>query len=388
MNSHPEANLRVLIAPDKFKGTLTATEAAAAIARGVERAMPTASVVLLPFADGGEGTVDSAVAAGARRHSTTVRGPLGDLVPADWAQFGETAVIEMAQSSGLHLVEPTPRSALDADTFGVGQLIREALHAGCRRIVVGVGGSATTDGGVGALRALGARFLDSDGHEVRGGGRTLAQIHSIDLDGLDQRLTDATIVLCSDVSNPLAGVGGAAAVFGPQKGADPATVAELDAGLHSFAAALTRRTGVDVLAEDWGGAGGGLAAGLRAVLDAQPANGVDILADVLDLTSHLDDADLVIVGEGCIDAQSILGKTPVGIARHAQARGIRCIAIVGRRELAPDQLQAVGIERIISSSEIAPTTSEALAEPARWVSIAAEHAIRQVQTASTSPRQP
>jgi len=362
---------RVLIAPDKFKGTLSASEAAEAIADGVLAGWPGAKMTLMPFADGGEGTVSAAIAAGGRAHSTVVTGPLGKAVDAQWAVLGSSAVLEMAQSSGLHLVDPNPANALVAHTEGTGELIRAALDLGVRRIVLGVGGSATTDGGLGALRALGARFWDEGGQALAGGGGSLRNLSRVDLSGLDPRLSSVELILCSDVSNPFVGPTGAAAVFGPQKGADPSTVMELDAGLRRLAAVLFDATDVDLVKQDWGGSGGGLAGGLHAAFGAHGANGVDVVADLLGLDFALAAHDIVIVGEGSMDMQSTMGKTPVGVARRAATAGIPAVAVVGRNLLGTDSLPLENIMAIASAVDQAPTPKAAIREPARWTAAAA-----------------
>jgi glycerate kinase len=362
---------RILIAPDKFKGTLSAGEAAEAIAEGVLAGWPNARITLMPFADGGEGTVSAAIAAGAQTHSTVVTGPLGHDVQAQWAVLGNSAVLEMAQSSGLHLVDPSPATALMAHTEGTGEVIRAALDLGVTRIVLGVGGSATTDGGMGALRTLGARFWDERGRMVTGGGGSLGSVKRVDLSDLDPRLGIVELILCSDVSNPFVGPTGAAAVFGPQKGADPTTVMKLDAGLRRFAAVLADATGVDLVKQEWGGSGGGLAGGLYAACGARGANGVDVVADLLGLDRALATHDIVIVGEGSMDMQSTMGKTPVGVARRAGTAGIPAVAVVGRNLLGTDSLPLENIIAIASAVDQAPTHEAAVLEPARWTTAAA-----------------
>lgn len=362
--------MRVLLAPDKLKGTLTAAEAAEAIAAGVRDAVPGASVRTLPFADGGEGTVEAVIAAGAEARVDRVTGPLGDPVDARWALLGDTAVIEMAAASGLPLVHPTPATALSAHTEGTGELVRIAIAAGARRVLLGVGGSASTDGGAGALRALGVRLVDADGVVVRGGGGSLTRVDRIEIDDARVLLDGVELVLCSDVANPFVGERGAAHVFGPQKGADAASVATLDAGLRALARAIHAATDVALEHADWGGSGGGIAGGLVAVLDATAADGVELLADLLGLDDAIRDADLVIVAEGSLDEQSLMGKTPVGVARHAVALDVPCVAVAGRILVSADALHAVGIEDAVAAVDVAPSVEAALAEPARWLRLA------------------
>lgn len=366
-----EHALRVLVAPDKFKGTLTAAQAAAAIADGVHDALPDADVRTLPFADGGEGTVEAVVAAGGEDRVDRVTGPLGEPVDARWALLGDTAIIEMAQASGLALVTPSPETALAAHTEGTGELIRIAVEGGASRIVLGIGGSASTDAGVGALRALGAVLLDDTGAEVLGGGGDLHRIHLLDASAARAKLAGVEILLCSDVANPFVGVHGAAHVFGPQKGADAAAVHLLDAGLRAFGAVVARTTGVDLAGAAWGGSGGGVAGGMSAVLGAKADVGVEILADVLSLDDAIAGADLVIVGEGSLDAQSLLGKTPVGVARHAIALDVTCVAVAGRVDVTAAELATAGIAAAAAAAEIAPTAQDAMTDAARWVREAA-----------------
>lgn len=371
-----------LVAPDKFKGTLSAAEAAEAIAEGLRAAAPDAEIRMLPFADGGEGTVDAVLAAGAARHSTRVSGPLGKPVDATWAMLAAdeepTAVLESAAANGLAQLTPSPDTALDASSAGVGELIRAALDAGAVRIVLGLGGSASTDGGSGALRALGARTLDADGAEVQGGGRELARIATLDLSGLDPRLAATRIVLAADVANPMSGPTGAARVFAPQKGADAAAVAALDAGLAAWQEVLRAATGVDLAiaggdGSGWGGAAGGLGGGLRAALGAEAASGVEVVAELLDVDAALDGVSVLVVGEGSIDEQTALGKAAVGLARRARARGIRTLAIAGRSTLAPTALAAEGIDRIVTATELGGEA--AIADARHWVSEAAYFAL-------------
>ncbi|MGO2750615.1 MAG: glycerate kinase family protein [Pseudoclavibacter sp.] len=366
-----EARVKVVVVPDKFKGTLTASEAADAIALGILDVVPEAIVTKLPFADGGEGTVDAALAAGGKERRNRVSGPLGSLVDARWALLGDTAVVEMAQASGLSLLDPSPTTALDAHTEGTGELILHAVEAGATRVVLGVGGSASTDAGVGALRALGVEFFDRSGESVTGGGRDLSRIVEIDASAAKARLDGIEITLCSDVANPFAGPAGAAHVFGRQKGADDAALALLDDGLLSFAQTVKAATGTDLSTAVWGGSGGGIAGGLWALLGARTGDGVEIMAEVLRLDSYLRGADLVVVGEGSLDRQSLLGKTPVGVARRAGLAGVPCVAVAGVIDCSLSELVAHGISAAFSSSDAAPHPSASFAEPGRWVRAAA-----------------
>ena len=327
--------MKIVIAPQGFKGSLTALEVARAIGNGVRQVEPDAEIDLVPVADGGDGTLQALVdISGGRIVTTTVTGPLGTPVDADWGSLGiggdgGTAVIEMARASGLALLDPGKLDPLKATTRGTGELFRAALDAGHRRFIIGIGGSATTDGGAGMMQALGARLLDADGIDLPPGGAALANLDRIDVSGLDPRAADASIDVACDVNNPLCGPDGASAVFGPQKGATSELVELLDAALSRFAEIIERDLGRTVRDNPGAGAAGGLGAGLMAFLDANLKAGVDIVLDAVDLDAHLEDADLVITGEGQIDHSTTFNKAPVGVAERAKKRGIPVIAIAG-----------------------------------------------------------
>ncbi|MGO1972511.1 MAG: glycerate kinase [Propionibacteriaceae bacterium] len=342
--------LRVLIAPDKFKGSLTAAEVAAAVAAGLATELPDAELIALPVADGGEGTVAAALGAGFVDRTVRGEGPLGDPVEASIAVRGTEAVVELAAASGLDLLgSPTPEQALRASSHGTGQLVKAALDAGCREIILGVGGSACTDGGAGLLTALGVRLLDASGRPVAPGGGGLATLATVDLAGLDPRIAEARFVLASDVTNPLLGTDGAAAVYGPQKGADPITVRVLDDSLGSFAAVLGRALETDPARwteHPGAGAAGGVGFAALAVLGADQRAGIDVIIDLVDLRTRLAGVDLVITGEGSLDDQSLAGKAPTGVARLAREHGVPTIAVCGRSTLRPDQAAAAGFAAI------------------------------------------
>jgi len=336
--------LKVVVAPDKFKGSLTAVEAARAMADGVRDAEPEAEVLVSPMADGGEGTVDAiAAATGAQTRREEVSGPLpGQAVTAQWAylppgalkasllQGGKTAVVEMAQASGFWLVPEKDRDPLLTSTFGTGQLINAALDAGCGLVIVGIGGSATVDGGTGMATTLGYRFLGEDGRQVPPGGGSLERISSIDASGRDPRLSETEFVAACDVDNPLVGDDGAAAVYGPQKGAAPEQVAVLERGLRRLGELIQAQLGVDVLDLPGAGAAGGLGAGLVAFCGARIASGVGLVAEITGLREKIEGADLVLTGEGSFDAQTTHGKTPVGVARIAGEMGVPAVIVAGR----------------------------------------------------------
>lgn len=325
--------MRIVIAPDSYKGSLSATDVADAMKTGALRVYADADVDLVPIADGGEGTVDALVAAtGGNVRHTTVKGPLGSPVNAAWGMLGdgETAVIEMAAASGLPLIGHNERDAMNACTYGTGQLVLAALEAGVKTIVLGIGGSATNDGGSGFARALGAKFLDASGRELRPGGAALADLASIDLTGLDNRLANVAFRVACDVDNPLCGKRGASAVFGPQKGARPDQVPVLDAALGVFAAVAGKATGKTNVAETPGaGAAGGLGAGLLFFCNAELLPGVTLVLESVGFDGRVKNADLVLTGEGRTDFQTAYGKAPVGVAQAAKKHGVPVVCLSG-----------------------------------------------------------
>jgi glycerate kinase len=343
--------MRIIVAPDSFKGSLSALEAARAMARGIRAVFPEAEVIELPIADGGEGTVEALVAAtgGTLRHAE-VRGPLGDPVRAAWGVLGDgrTAVIEMAAASGLTLVPEGRRDPRVADTFGAGELVKAALDAGLRRLVLGIGGSATNDGGTGLARALGARFLDGAGGDLPGGGAALARLGRVDLGGLDPRLAGAELLVACDVDNPLCGPRGASAVYGPQKGATPEVVRELDAALEVFARVARRETGRDVADVPGAGAAGGLGAGLLFFTPARLRPGVEIVLEAVDFETRVRGADLVFTGEGRTDAQTAMGKAPVGVAAAAKRQGVPVVCLSGGLGEGAEAVLARGIDALMA----------------------------------------
>jgi len=360
--------MKIVIAPDSFKESLSAWEAASEIEAGLREIFPYADYLKVPVADGGEGTVEAMIAAtGGRRIALAATGPLGAPVEAFYGLTGGAepiAVIEMAAASGLALVAPQARDPLITTSRGTGELIRAALDAGARRFILGVGGSATNDGGAGMLQALGVSLLDGDGAQIAAGGAALASLLRIDVSDLDARIADCVFEVACDVSNPLVGPQGASAIFGPQKGATPEVVAELDANLRHYAAIVARDVGQDVAAVPGAGAGGGIAAAMLAFLGGRLRPGSEIVADAVGLDAVVRDADLVITGEGRIDSQSVNGKTPVGVARVAKRHAKPVIAIGGC--LAPDAaaVHAHGIDATFSTVRKACTTAEALADAA------------------------
>jgi glycerate kinase len=356
----------VLIAPDKFKGSATASEVADRLAAGIRRTVPDARVTLLPVADGGDGTVEAALAAGFSRHEANVAGPVGDPVRAAYALRDDTAVIEMAEASGLRRMPGGHLAPLHAGTYGTGQLIRAALDAGAEKIVLGVGGSASTDGGAGALTALGSRLLDAGGAQLPGGGGALDRLAAADLTGLDARLSAACVVLASDVDNPLLGPHGAAAVYGPQKGATPADVAALEAGLGRLVETLARTLGpaaVEAARAPGAGAAGGLGYAALAVLGATREPGIEVLLDALRFGEAVIGATLVITGEGCVDGQTLRGKAPAGVARAARRRGVPVAMVCGRLDLTAREVREAGFIAAYALADLEPDLRRSMAEP-------------------------
>ncbi|MCS0600015.1 glycerate kinase [Streptomyces sp. LP11] len=355
---------RVLVAADKFKGSLTAVEVAERVTAGLRRVVPDLRVEALPVADGGDGTVDAAVAAGFERRTVRVAGPLGAEVTAAFALRGDTAVVEMAEASGLQRLPAGVFAPLTASTYGSGQLLRAALDAGARTIVFGVGGSATTDGGAGMLSALGARFLDAEGESVPPGGGGLAALRRADLSGLDPRLSAVELVLASDVDNPLTGPKGAPAVYGPQKGASPEDVATLDAALAHYAEVLEAAVGARAAryADSPGaGAAGGIGYG-ALLLGARFRPGIEVMLDVLGFAPALERASLVVTGEGSLDEQTLHGKAPAGVAAAARAAGRPVVAVCGRLALSEAALRGAGIERAYPLTSVEPDVARCIAE--------------------------
>lgn len=346
--------MNIVIAPDSFKECLEARRVAEALARGIRHGRAQASIRLCPMADGGEGAIDVLTGAwGARILRRTVTGPAGTPVQARWALMPDnrTAVIEMAEASGLALLNPSRRQPLRTTTLGTGQSIAAALDEGAQRLIVCIGGSATVDGGCGMARALGVRFLDDRGRDVPEGGGALASIDRIDIDGLDPRLRETTVEAACDVDNPLCGPRGAARTYAPQKGAGPDDVERLEDGLRHLGDCILRDLGVDVRTLSGAGAAGGLGAGLVAFLGATLRPGVELIAEAVGLDDAVGGADLVITGEGRIDDQSLQGKVPVGVARVAKRHGVPVVAVCGEFSGDPEVLRDVGIDAAMALAE-------------------------------------
>ncbi|EXF93667.1 glycerate kinase [Pseudomonas fluorescens HK44] len=339
--------MKIVIAPDSFKDSLSAEAVANAIALGLAEVWPDATLVKCPMADGGEGTVESILAAceGELRRAT-VQGPLGTQVDAHWGWLphNHTAIIEMAEASGLQLVPVGQRDACISSTFGTGELIRAALDAGAQRIILAIGGSATNDAGAGALQALGVRLLDAQGQTLKLGGLALAQLAQIDLSEMDSRLASVRFEIAADVNNPLCGPHGASAIFGPQKGASVEQVQQLDQALGHFAGLCAHALGKDLRDEPGSGAAGGLGFAAKAFLGAQFRAGVEVVADLVGLAEAVRDADLVITGEGRFDAQTLRGKTPFGVARIARQHSVPVIVIAGTLGEGYQQMYEHGVD--------------------------------------------
>jgi glycerate kinase len=346
--------MRVVVAPDKFKGSLTAAEVAARIAAGISAVAPDATVVQVPVADGGDGTVDAALAAGYDRVPVRAEGPTGDPVETAFAIREGVAVVEMADVSGLRLLLPDRLAARAASSFGTGEVVRAALDRGCTTVTLGIGGSASTDGGAGLIQALGARLLDAAGRELPRGGAALAALERIDLSGLHPRVRETRFVVASDVDNPLLGPNGAAAVYGPQKGASEADVGVLDAALTRWADVVDAAVGHGRALRDVPGAGaaGGVGYGAMALLDAELRPGIELVLDLVRFTDHLPGADLVITGEGSLDGQTLSGKAPAGVAAAATNAGVPVVTVSGRLTLDQDQLHAAGVRKAYALTDI------------------------------------
>jgi glycerate kinase len=367
--------MKVIIAPDSFKESLSAHEVAVQIAAGFREIFPEATYVMLPLADGGEGTVQAMVAAtGGRIVSVSVTGPLGNPVTAFYGLTGDggTAVIEMAAASGLMLVPPEQRNPFVTTTYGTGELIRAALAGGVSRIVVGIGGSATNDGGAGMLQALGMKLLDKEGGDIGFGGGALARLTRMDASGLNPRLGEVTIDVACDVENPLIGVYGASAVFGPQKGATPEMVVQLDANLAHYAAVISSDLGAEVAMVPGAGAAGGTGAALLA-LGGRLRQGIDIILETVGFETIVRDADLIITGEGRIDSQTVSGKAPLGVARIARRLGKPVIGIAGSLAADVGVVYAHGIDAVFSVLPQPCSLEDALANAAANIRLTARN---------------
>ncbi len=369
--------MHVVIAPDKFKGSLSAPQVAAHLAAGLARAAPGVRLVEVPVADGGDGTLDAALSAGYRRVPVRAEGPTGEPVDTAYAERDGVAVVEMADVSGLRRLPGGRLAARTASSYGTGQVIRAALDAGCHRVMLGIGGSATTDGGAGMVAALGGRLLDARGDELKErGGIALATVAALDLADLHPALPKTEVVVASDVDNPLLGPRGAAAVYGPQKGASPADVADLDAALARWAEAVHTATGVDASGEPGAGAAGGVGFAALAVLNATLQPGIELILDLVNFAAALPGAGLVITGEGSLDEQTLHGKAPAGVAAAARSAGIPVVAVAGRSLLSPADLEPAGISAAYALTDLEPDPARCMTEAGPLLERLAEEVAR------------
>lgn len=355
--------MNIVVAPDSFKGCLAALPVAQALERGVKHVFPDSRVELIPMADGGEGTVEAILAAaGGERVSLEVSDPLGRPVRAFYGLIddGQAAIIEMAAASGLPLLPENERNPLIASTRGTGELMKDALERGVKKILIGIGGSATNDGGAGMAEALGVKFLDAQGLALGPGGGELARLARIDFSGLDLRISGVEVEAACDVQNPLCGPGGASAVYGPQKGASPLMVQQLDSALANFGRLLSRSCGLDLLNLPGGGAAGGLGAGLVGFLGAKLRSGTQIVLEAARAQAKIQEADLVLTGEGKTDFQTAFGKVPVGVAALARQAGVPVLVLSGAVEGDPDILAGEGIQACLSIAEGPISLAESL----------------------------
>jgi glycerate 2-kinase len=374
--------LKIIVIPDSFKGSCSSHEGCRRIAAGIATIFPDARIVQLPVADGGEGTVDAVLeGVGGKRKSVSVKAPLGDSIKASYGLLGGgRAVLEMAEASGLTLVPERDRNPLLASTYGTGELIIDAMNEGCAEILIGIGGSATNDGGMGMASALGYRFLDADGRELECCGKTMSRVARIDASRVDPRIKTLQISVACDVSNILTGTSGASRVFGPQKGATPGMVEELDLGLMNLASVVRRDLCVEMETIKGAGAAGGLGGGLIAFANARLKSGIEAILDLIRFDDCLKDADLVITGEGAIDGQTKFGKVPVGVARRAKAQGVRTVALVGEIRDGAESVYDMGIDAIFCIMDKAMSLDRAMAEAGALIESSAARLGRAIKT--------
>lgn len=372
-------DLVIVLAPDSFKESMTAKEVCEAMERGIRKANSQIRCIHVPMADGGEGTMQSLVdATGGRVYSKEVVGPLGNNVVAEYGILGngEIGVIEMASASGIHLVDSEKRNPLITTTFGTGQLIKACLDKGVKKLLIGIGGSATNDGGAGFIQALGGRLLDENGDDLSYGGGALAKLHTIDLSNLDERLKYVSVEVACDVNNPLCGKEGASYVFGPQKGATREMIEILDQNLSHYAEVIKEQLGKDVISKAGAGAAGGLGAGLMAFLDIKLKSGIEMVIEYANLEEKVRDADMVWTGEGSIDFQTQYGKTPLGVAMIAKKYNKPVIALAGRVGNDIDVLYDKGIDAIFGIMRGVTSIEEALVKGPENVEKISENIIR------------
>jgi glycerate kinase len=352
---------RVVLAPDKFKGSLTAAEVGDALAAGMLDVLPGLDVIKLPVADGGDGTVAAALSAGFEEIIVDAVGPTGEPVQAAYALHGSRAVVELAAVVGLSMLPGGRLDPLTSSTYGLGLVIADAIRRGAQTIVLGQGGSASTDGGAGMAQALGAQLLDADGHDLSHGGGALQGLARLDLRALRETLGSSSIMVASDVDNPLLGADGAAAVFGPQEGADPHQVEALERGVRRWSELVSRATGRNEADRPGAGAAGGAGFAALALLNAKIRPGIELILELVDFDRRIVGADLVVTGEGSLDDQSLAGKAPVGVARAAARSGVPVVAVAGRLQLSPQQLRRAGIEAAYALTDLEPDLNQCIA---------------------------
>ncbi|WP_152655464.1 glycerate kinase [Oceanobacillus sp. CFH 90083] len=371
--------MKIIVAPDSFKGSLSAVEAANAIDKGIKNAFPDAESVLIPVADGGEGTLETLVAATKGEiRNVIVTDPLGNKVEAGYGVLGDkkTCVIEMAAASGLTLISNEELSPLEATTYGTGQLIKQALDDGFTSFIVGLGGSATNDGGAGMLQALGLRISDADGNEIGYGGASLEQIASIDTDSFDSRIKGCQFLIASDVENPLIGPNGASHIFGPQKGATPEIIEQLDQNLTHWADQVAKVTGIELHDLPGAGAAGGIGGAFQAFFPCEVERGIDVVLEYSNINQFLPGTDLVITGEGRVDGQTASGKTPLGVAQTAKMQGVPTIILAGSVSEDASVLHDFGVVSIHSIINRPMTLEESIQNASTLLELSSEQVIR------------
>ncbi len=371
------APTRVVIAPDKFKGSLTAAEVAAAVGAGVRRARPTADVVPVPVADGGDGTLDAAVSAGFTRVPVTSVGPTGEPVTTSYAVNGDLAIVELATVVGLGRLPGGRLDPTATSTYGVGLVMLEAIAGGARELVLAVGGSASTDGGAGMVQALGGRVTNARGDDLPRGGGALVEAAGLEVATLVAAMGDTSVVVASDVENPLLGPTGAAAVFGPQKGAGPAEIEELEQGLERWSRLVADVTGRDRSTYPGAGAAGGIGFAAVSLLGAEVRPGIELILDLVGFRDAVAGADLVVTGEGSLDEQSLAGKAPVGVSRAAATAGVPVVAVAGRCLLNAEQLRSAGISAAYPLSDLEPDPARSMAAAAPLLTRTGERLARE-----------
>jgi len=374
--------MKFVVAPDSFKGSISAIEAALAMEEGIKRVFVHSEIIRIPLADGGEGTVEALITTtNGKVIYNTVLDPLGREIESFFGILGngKTAIIEMAAASGLPLLKPEERNPYITTTYGTGQLIKAALDSGCDEIIIGIGGSATNDGGAGMLQALGASLIDINGEELFFGGRSLKDLHTINLDNLDSRLNNTKVTVACDVDNPLCGERGASAVYGPQKGASPEMVKELDAALANFADKIKIQMGIDVFNVSGAGAAGGLGAGILAFLKGKLKPGIELVLDAVDFDNKVKDADLILTGEGRIDGQTAYGKAPVGVAQVAQKYGVSVLAFGGILGDSYEKVYEKGIDFVSANVQNIVSLDEAIKNGYTLLVANTERAMRAVK---------